>query len=212
VCEGTLPPGTYDNVIVRQGPRCYLSDSIVRGKVTALEHSSIAMVRDEVNGNVKALEQADVIIIDSEVRGNVKGHKADGVQVYTSIVGKSIQIVGANVPGPFGPLAAVVHGTLLPKGNIHIDKNTTLGVHIGNTTLKKGNVKVAENVVHHPLFGLVIRSNQVAGNMQVFKNSGPAEKFVQHNDIRAALRCFENTDPFIGGPNFAQKKAEGQCF
>jgi len=211
LCEGTLPPGDYDNVVVPQGPRCYLSDSIVRGNVIALEHSSIAMVRDEVDGNVKALEQADVIIIDSEVRGNVKGHRADAVGVLTSTVGKSIHIVGANVPGPFGPVAVSVHGTLLPKGNIHIERNTTLGVGIGNTTLEKGNVKVAGNVVHHPLFGLVIRANQIAGNMQVFNNSGPAEKFVQHNDIRAALRCFENTDPFIGGPNFAQK-AEDQCF
>jgi hypothetical protein len=211
LCEGTLPTGVYDNVVVPEGTFCNLSDSIVRGNVTALERSRLVMVRDEANGNVKGLQQAEVVIVDTEVRGNIKGDKADVVAVITSIVSGNIHIVGANVPGPFGPVSAYVHGTRLPQGNIHIEKNTTLGVIIGNTVLEKGNVKIAENVVHSPIFGLVIRANQVAGNMQVFKNSGPAEKFVQFNDIRAALRCFENTAPFIGGPNLAQK-AEGQCF
>jgi hypothetical protein len=206
--EGTLPPGAYDNVVVPEGTFCNLSDSIVRHNVTALEKSRLVMLRDEVKGNVKALEQAEVIIVDSDVRGNVKGDKADAIQVFRSIVGKSIHIVGANVPGPFGPIGAIVSGTLLPKGNIQIEKNTTPGVAIGNTALEKGNVKVAENVVDSPTFaqGIQIRDNQVTGDVQILKNSGPTVKAVQFNDISAALRCFENTDLFIGGPNLAQKK------
>jgi hypothetical protein len=213
LCEGTLPPGTYDNVVVPEGMRCNLSDSIVLGNVLALEQSGLAMVRDEVDGNVKALGQAEVIFIDTEVRGNVKGYKANAVQVFRGIVGGSIHIVGANVPGPFGPMGAIVDGTLLPKGNIQIEKNTTPGVAINRSRLEKGNVNVAENVIHSPTFaqGLQILDNQVAGNVQVFNNSGPSEKVVQFNTIGATLQCFENTEPFIGGPNFAQKAA-GQCF
>jgi hypothetical protein len=213
LCEGTLPPGDYDNVVVPEGTFCNLSDSFVRHNVTALEQSRLLMVHDEVDGNVHALEHAEVGIYDSDIRGNVKGHKANAVQVNGSIVGKNIHIVGANVPGPFGPIGAIVDGTRLPKGNIHIKKNTTPGVAVNRSTVEKGNVKVAENVVHSPSFaqGLQILDNQIVGNVQVSKNSGPSEKVVQSNDIRAALQCVENIDPFVGGPNFAQK-AKGQCF
>jgi hypothetical protein len=210
LCVGTLPPGTYDNVVAPEGTSCNLTDSIVRGNVTALEGSTLVVFRDEVGGTVKVLEGATVVMSDNEVRGNVVGDKADAVQVTRGTVGGNIHIVGANVPGPLGPVGALVNGTLLPEGNIQIEKNTTLGVLIFNATLTKGNVKVEKNVVNSPSFGLQIQGNQVGGNMQVFKNSGPAEKRVQGNIIRENLQCFKNTPPFIGSPNVAQK-AEGQC-
>jgi hypothetical protein len=44
----------------------------------------------------------------------------------------------------------------------------------------------------------------------VFKNSGAGTKVVQGNNVAENLQCFENSAPFIGTPNTAQK-SEGQC-
>ena len=46
--------------------------------------------------------------------------------------------------------------------------------------------------------------------MQVLRNLGPGSKTVMQNFV-GHLSCFDNSPPFIGGPNNAQQ-ADGQCF
>jgi hypothetical protein len=84
----------------------------------------------------------------------------------------------------------------------------------GGNTLSKGNIKVEENTVTSVFgfgAGLRVDQNRVAGDLQVFKNRGPAQKTVQGNTVGENLQCKKNSPPFVGGPN-AAKKAEGQCF
>lgn len=203
-CTGFLPPGTYDNVVVPPGAFCVLQTSTV-------------------NGSVKALERSQLNIRNTTVRGNVDGDKADIVDMLAfggrNLVLGSIQVKEGGGTGNFS--YARICGTDLPNGNIQIEKmrNYVLvggprycGGLGGGNTLEKGNIKVEENSIGFPFFGeMEISNNSVGGNVQVFKNVGPGTKFVQLNTVREDLQCFENTLPFVGGPNTAGK-AEGQCF
>jgi hypothetical protein len=56
-----------------------------------------------------------------------------------------------------------------------------------------------------------VGSNTVSENLQVYKNTGPGTKQVIQNTAGQIVQCFDNSPPFIGGPNTAPKK-EGQCF
>jgi hypothetical protein len=38
-CNGVLPPGTYDNIIVPPNASCAIAGSIVKGNITALDHA-----------------------------------------------------------------------------------------------------------------------------------------------------------------------------
>jgi hypothetical protein len=77
----------------------------------------------------------------------------------------------------------------------------------GGNTLGKGNIKVEENRID---VYMGVDQNQVGGNLQVFKKTGPGDKTVNGNTGRGDLQCFDNDPPFDGsGNNFP--KEEGQC-
>jgi hypothetical protein len=183
LCVGLLT-GPHDNIVVPPGAVCLLH----------------AFVR----GNVKALENSQLIIVGSDVRGNIQGDKAARVDVFRTSVGGNIQIK-EGVSSIF--FHEVVFNTL-SDGNIEIEKNNVAGIQVFGNTLHKGTIKVEENVTQ--LF-LDIRFNEVPQNLQVFKNRSRGNQFVQDNTVGENLQCFENAQPFVGGPNTA-KKIEGQCF
>jgi hypothetical protein len=180
--------GTFDNVVVPRGATCFLLGSTVRGNVTALEDSRLFMVEDIVGGNVE-------------------GHKASAVGVLFSTVRGNIYIIEAHDPTFF---SALVLGTTLPKGNIHIEKGRFPNGDwvVEASTLAKGNIKVKEN---GSLAESFIFDNQVAGDVQVVKNTGPGFKSVDGNTIGGNLQCKKNQEPFVGQPNVVRGKAEGQC-
>src|SRR5688572_10346700 len=55
-CNGTLPPGTYHNVIVPPNTLCILNNSVIEHNVKAFRNSSLIMTNDQVGGNVEAHE------------------------------------------------------------------------------------------------------------------------------------------------------------
>ena len=82
----------------------------------------------------------------------------------------------------------------------------------GKGRVLKGDIQVRENTIAPFVRSLGVDNNFVLqGNVQVFKNAGEGRKTVQNNQVGKDLQCFENTPPFVGGPNVAQKR-EGQCF
>jgi hypothetical protein len=197
-CVGFLT-GVHDNVVVPPGATCFLNNATV-------------------NGNVKALQDSRLFMTGDTVFGNVEGDKAENVSVRNSVVRQNILIKEGETPGP-GFNDAIVCATTVQEGNIQVEKmagEIVIGAFQAfcqPNIVEKGTIKVEDNlVVGGAFFGLQIRQNQVAQNLQVFKNKGPgAPKVVQGNTVGQDLQCFENDQPFIGGPNAAQK-AEGQCF
>jgi hypothetical protein len=206
-CVGALPPGVYDNVVVPEGQECDLTESTVRG-------------------NLKALPGSALFVSSSDIRGNVEGDKPEALWLTSvgdpNFVGGNVAVTGAGfgvefqVPGgPRVDVSVAICDTILPGGNISIEKSSSGTIAVGSpiiecrgNALQKGNIFVQENFVSQ---FLVVTGNAVGGNVQVFKNSGPGEKSVSGNTVREDVQCKENQPPFVGGPNTA-RKSEGQCF
>jgi hypothetical protein len=198
-CIGLLV-GTFDNVVVPKNAQCTLTGSIVRGNVTVRRGASL-------------LSQFN------EIAGNVEGDDPHWVGSQADRIGGNFDVTGATGPGfLFQGLSVNVFvcGSTLEKGNIAVEKSRGGTVAVGTTTPfcagndVGGDIIVQENVIP-PFELLFVDRNRVGGDVQVFKNSGMGVKSVQANEVRENLQCKENDEPFLGGPNFAQKSEE-QCF
>jgi hypothetical protein len=181
------------------------------------------------------------VLNNTTVEGNVKGSEAFFVQVdLFSTVGGNVQAdktrilvlsrfstVGGNIKATEGANDGyvIICNVTLPQGNIVVEKYRDSDIRIGGgpvcvtnvgdsgNTLEKGSIKVEDNKVggNQLADDLTISNNRVAENLQVFKNFGTGKKQVVSNTVGEKLECFENTDPFVGGPNVAEQ-AQGQCF
>jgi hypothetical protein len=160
-----------------------------------------------LTGNLTAFEKSTLTAINNTVAGNIQGDKADIVQIFFGTVGGNV-IIKESTFTPSGLVAAFMVGTVVSQGNVEIQKNVANAVRISGVRLDKGSMKIEDNVVE--VFDITIAANQVAQNLQVFKNKGAGVKSVTFNIVRQDLQCFENDEPFVGGPNTAEK-AEGQC-
>jgi hypothetical protein len=200
-CVGSLPPGTYDNVVVPRGADCFLSGAIVRG-------------------NVKALRGAALFSNVNRIAGNLEGDRPRFVGSVGDTIGGNVHVSGATgQPGfPFDTLSVNVFvcGAQVTDGNVAVKKSRNGTVVVGTQleecqgNIVAGNIKVEDNFIPPNEF-LAVGRNTVGGNVQVFKNTGPGGKSVIGNVVRQNLQCKRNDPPFFGGPNTA-RKAEGQCF
>lgn len=198
-CRGALT-GTFDNVVVPKNADCILTGSTVAGNVTVRRGASL-------------LSQAN------RIAGNLEGDEPRFVGSQFDRIGGNFDVTGARGPGFFFQGLSVnvfVCGSTLEKGNIAVEKTRGGTVAVGTTTPfcagndVGGDIIVQENLIP-PFELLFVDLNNVGGDLQVFKNRGMGFKSVVGNEVRENVQCKENDDPFLGGPNFAQK-AEDQCF
>jgi len=206
-CVGLLT-GVHDNVVVPPGAFCTLQGATV-------------------NGNVKVLDEATLRARASTIRENVQGPQVREILLqFGTQVGGDVQIKGAN-PGTVNGFDINVHvggnaqleenrgrvfvDAALVEGDLEVRKNITQGLLEVEFNTVGGNIKVEDNVIQFPFSSMSVLGNRVTGNLQVFKNTGTGFKQVVSNTVGQDLQCFENTPPFLGGPNAAQQ-AQGQCF
>lgn len=196
LCVGALT-GVHDDVVVPEGATCDISAAQIKGNVKALPGSIL-----RITGG-------------TTVGGSIEGDKPNNVQLFGvgNVVHGNIQVK----EGGNGVQGVSVCGFTLPDGGILIEKING-GIFVGGpgcaafgggNNVGKGNIKVEDNFIT-PAFGLQVGQNQVAQNIQVFKNKGPGAKSVQGNTAAESIQCFDNDAPFVGGPNTAPK-TEGQC-
>jgi hypothetical protein len=193
-CVGTLPPGTYDNVVVPRDTDCFLTGAVVRG-------------------NVKVLRGAALFSNLNRIEGNVQGNRPRFVGSVGDTIGGNFQVTGATgQPGfPFDGLSVNVFvcGTRLTDGNVAVEKSRNGTVVVGTQleacqgNIVAGNVKVEKNFIPPGEF-LAVARNTVGGNVQVFENTGQGGKSVIGNVVRQKLQCKRNDEPFIGGPSTAR--------
>jgi hypothetical protein len=199
-CVGTLPPGTYDNVVVPRDTDCFLTGATVRGNVTVLRGAALF-------SNL------------NRIAGNLEGHRPRFVGSVGDTIGGNVHVTGATgQPGfPFDGLSVNVFvcGAQVTDGNVAVEKSRNGTVVVGTQleacqgNLVAGNIKVEKNFIPPGEF-LAVARNTVGGNVQVFENTGQGGKSVIGNVVRQNLQCKRNDEPFFGGPNTA-RKAEGQC-
>jgi hypothetical protein len=207
-CNFTLPPGTYDgNIVVPPGQDCFLTHVTVRG-------------------NVKALADSQLNIHDSTIFGNVEGDKADAVNVNISTVHGNISateggpalrptLLNCDLAPPFdNPCEFNVQGTTLVNGNMQVEKMTG-SVWSRSNDIQKGNVQFVDNIIPAAPTdeSLFIWSNfRIAGDLQVFKNTGSGLKLVFQNSVFGVIQCYENDPPFVGAPNFGRAPDQPPLF
>lgn len=197
LCVGVVTAGSFDNVVVPEGAVCDISNSQIRGNIKALRNSTLFVS----GGNT--------------IGGNVEGDKARDVEIFNrGIAPNTIHGNGVIVEDT---IETFVCGAILPKGDIILIKNQGGGGGIGGPNcagfgggnrVDQGNIKVEDSL---ETIALDVSDNRVGQNLQFFKNRGTATKRVMNNIVGESVQCFDNTAPFVGGPNTAPKR-EGQCF
>ena len=184
-CQGTLPPGVYENIVVLPDAICLLNNSVIIRDVMALPRSSLVMVDDQVGGNIES-------------------HNATQVIVQGGTVGGGIRIKG----GGFQGVAASINNVTVSGGDIQVENVEANILFIGSSRVTNGGILTSRNVVTSDF---QIQFNTVSESLEVFRTLGPAAKIVSLNTVADAVRCEGNEPPFVGGPNFAPTR-EGQCF
>jgi hypothetical protein len=206
ICTG-LVTGAHDNVVVPDNGFCVLSGALVRGNVLVRTEGTLISQRSTILGNVQGPQVRQILL------------------QFQTQVGGDVQIKGAN-PGTLNGFdigvrvggdaqleenqGRVFVDAAFVEGDLEVRKNITQGLLEVEFNTVGGNIKVEDNVIQSPS-SMSVLGNRVTGNLQVFKNTGTGFKQVVSNTVRENLQCFENAGPFLGGPNFAQKR-EGQCF
>lgn len=186
-CNGTLPAGSYDNVVVPSGANCTINGSTLKGNLLLQPGANVVDVRNTtINGNVQGESFRSLDLHVSRVNGSVQLKKWT---VNVQICGTRTQNIQVE-EGTAGRL--LIGGTCASFG--------------GNTT--SGNIQVVKNrLTTSPA---QIHNNTVGGDLQVFTNSGSVAIDIRGNSIRGNLQCKENRPAPTGGGNTAAKK-EDQC-
>jgi hypothetical protein len=196
-CSGVIT-GPQESVIVPKGAFCAIYSAQITGSVTALPGSSFDLEFSTVGRGVEADSPVDVAINADTVDGNVEVKGGGGPYSDVSICGSTLRDGNLEVTKFNG--GVLIGGGLCP------------GFYgTGGNVLQDGSMAVMQNPIRSPGPFLDIRDNDVSHNVQVFGNSGTADKFVQSNTVGGTLECSSNDQPFTGGPNTASK-TEGQCF
>ena len=188
-----------------------------------------------VDGNLKLEQGARVLIDSATVGGEVEVVKimagVESVEVRNTVVGGKLTVIDS-IAGTVAVTENQVEGGLAVQNNVAdigglaVDDNRV----VGNLEVKNNNVPdttptavasvslndvdsnlVIDNNLIDTAQPFTISANQVDDNMFVTKNRGSTTKEVTLNVVAETLGCFDNDQPFIGGPNLAND-AQGQCF
>ena len=236
-CVGAFT-GVAENIVVPSGQLCSLAGATVFGNVLAEPDSTLEIgPGTNIGGNVEAKEMVSTFSFMARIGGSYKCDNCLLQDVVASEIGGSVEIKGADDGDFIGDDSDMMFGNTI-GGNVEISESDAgiFAFGIGSNRIQgsvrfeknRGPVVIERNVIAGELqiFENAVAGscgvpevcggidngrfsdNQVGGNMQLYKNTGPIE--VTRNVIRQSLQCFENIpDPTSAG-NTAQKY-EGQC-
>jgi hypothetical protein len=86
ICKGTLPAGTYINVIAQSGSCAIGNNATISGSVT-VQSASLTMANATVTGNVTSQASAMLNIGGSTIGGNVTLQAGVGPVMYNNSIG-----------------------------------------------------------------------------------------------------------------------------
>jgi hypothetical protein len=218
------------NVLVRPGASAAIVESTIGGNVQGSHVDWVQLAQAEVRGDFTIDDALDPTIFTGAVGSTVGGSfsvarsragslmlgSVQGDLTMTQSSGANAEVVGevrGNVLVSENTSAFVNASSIVVGGNLVVTKNSTpllqvAGNDVTSDPVASGNLVVEENV---PGVMASVTDNDVTGNAVISKTTGPGVKEVVDNRVRQNLQCFDNSPPFVGGPNVAQQ-AEGQCF
>src|SRR5262245_591758 len=153
-CQGPLPPGTYDTVLVPKGINCQVGVSPVGGGLVT------------VQGNVTLQEGASLTndCNDFTVNGNLQGEGVNSV----IIIGPTVRISGnVSITGATGH---VFLDDVTIGGNLNISDSNGIDIILLNSVIA-GNALVQDNTLTDFL-RFIIGGNKIAGNLVCGDNAG----------------------------------------
>jgi hypothetical protein len=188
ICNGELPFGSYDNVVVPPDATCSASGSTVKRNFAVGRGATLNGGDVIIGGNLVALGATNLRLFSFSVRGDVRVVDGGGVLVLQqSTVRGTIDVAGVN-------------------GFIAIINNESPGA--------LGRLRVVDNVLQSAdptsTFGLNITANQIRKHAEVSRNTGQVVKVVSSNTVGGTLSCIANTPPFEGSFNTAAA-FRGEC-
>jgi hypothetical protein len=210
-CDGVFTGAAFtDDLVVPDNGSCTINNSTVGDDVrvgrNAYFEANNSQIADDVEANrslaifihdgttvgdrVEANQTAKVFLFDSTISGRIEIWRAiEKVNICGNQIGGSVQVQRS--------------GT-----DILIGDPLTIGC-AGNTVQDGKSVKVHSNFTD---VEFVIRGNTVqGGDLEVFNNKGPVEKFVQDNVGGDELDCFGNEQPFTSSGNTNWNEQQNQC-
>lgn len=224
-CTGVLT-GVHQNVVVPSGADCILTGATVTGNVQVMPAGSLLATAGPsgpttIGGNISGIHPEFVLLVfATEVGGNLHVHGGDAGTTSGFDIGVTI---GGNATIELNAGRTFVDAAMV-GGQLNILKNTGGCVEVEFNTVG-GHIRVEDNVIPTTVCpppplgiptvasGMSVSSNMVSGHLQVLRNSGDGAKQVVSNTVVRKLQCFDNDDPFVGGPNAAAGEgAQGQCF
>jgi hypothetical protein len=188
-CVGTLPPGTYQSILVPSGAVCFLSASQV------VLHD----IRVEPSGNLVA--------DGTHVGGSIDVRDADGLGLVDVTVDKDVRVTGLRTSFSFD----LICGTTIGK-NLVLEHNTFTSFFAGCIPgTGPGNV-IGNNLIVADNTGgmLQINDEQVGGNLELKNNQGTGPWLLNFNQIDGSLSC-EANDPSPHGVGNVAQQYHGQC-
>ena len=211
------PPGLAfaqvdGNVVVPQGQGCTIVFSEIRGNVIVKPGASLRSFLSTFHGNIEGDGFSSISIQSSLVFpplgvglfGNViakNGSSPGRVQVIDSQIDGSVQLENND--------GLVDIGNNSFGGNIQVVKSETTSTMTINGN-RDTDIQFYENTADEYN---ITNNFDVRGNVQVYKNVHTTAGRVTNNTGQN-VQCFQNTPAltFVGGPNPAATKAQGQCF
>ena len=188
ICNGELPFGSYDNVVVPPRATCSASGSTVARNLAVGPGATLNGGFLTIGGNLVALGATNIRLFGFSVGGDVRVVGGGGdLTIHQSTVRGAVDVAGVN-------------------GFIAIINNESPGA--------LGRVRVVGNVLRTSdptsTVGLNISANQIRTDAEVSLNRGQVEKNVQGNTVGGTLSCLGNAPPFEGSFNTAAA-FRGQC-
>ena len=205
ICDGTLAPGTYDNIIIPVDSKlfCVLGpDVIANGNVEVETGKSFVAFGATIVGNVESYEAMSIFLTDATIGGNAHIEKSTG---STSILRSSI---AGNVMIKEQTSGFIHMDENTIDGNLHLDKNTTVDQRLFSNIID-GNVMIKEQTS----VSLITASNTIDGNVHMGKNTTVNLLYVE-NTIGGNLICIDNTPAPNASFDFSNEvsgNSIGQC-
>jgi hypothetical protein len=192
ICNGELPFGSYDNVVVPPRATCSAGGSTVARTFAVGPGATLNGGGVTIGGSLIAQGAENVRLDDFSVGGDVIIRGGGGnLVIAESTVRGVVDVSGVN-----GFIAIINNDSTQDPRNA------------------LGRVRVVNNVLQ-PLdptstVGLNISSNTVRTDATVSGNTGRVDKNVQGNTVGGTLSCIGNQLPFLGTFNTAAA-FRGQC-
>jgi len=201
-CSGTIGPVTIDDNVVVQNASCTLNGTMVKGNVLVNSGGRLTTLGAQIEGSIQAKDAVSITVepntfVDGDIQ--LENMSRTSKVTYSEVTG--------NIQLKYNRQAVTVNYNTV-AGDIKFEE-LNAGTYTANVRFNTvgGNIQMTKNRIK----SLILNSNRVDGDMQVFENRASTSIVIRSNQISQNLQCNSNTPAPIGGSNTVGGAKEEQC-